>query len=51
MKIEFEVFASLIPKKMENHPNLYEFWDHSLEKWVKTKVQDKPLMYSISLKC
>jgi hypothetical protein len=32
MRIGFEVFASLISKKMDNHPNLYELWDHSLEK-------------------
>jgi hypothetical protein len=32
VKIEFEVIASLILKKMENHPNLYELWDHLLEK-------------------
>jgi hypothetical protein len=38
MIIEFEVFASLISKKMENHPDLYEPWDHSLKKYVKTKI-------------
>jgi hypothetical protein len=32
MKIEYDVLASLILKKMENHPNLYELWDHSFEK-------------------
>jgi hypothetical protein len=32
MRIEFEVFASLISKKMENHPNLYELLDHSPKK-------------------
>jgi hypothetical protein len=32
MRIEFEVFVSLILKKMENHPNLNELWDHSPEK-------------------
>jgi hypothetical protein len=32
MRIEFEVFASIIMKKKENHPILCELWDHSLEK-------------------
>jgi hypothetical protein len=32
MRFEFEIFASLIPRKMKNHPNLYELWDHSLKK-------------------
>jgi len=32
MRTKFEVFASLISKKMENYPNLYELWDHSPEK-------------------
>jgi hypothetical protein len=32
MRIEYEVLASLIPKKMENHPNLCELWDHLFEK-------------------
>jgi hypothetical protein len=32
VKIEFKVFASVISKKMENHPNLYAVWDHLLEK-------------------
>jgi hypothetical protein len=32
MRIEFEVFASLISKMMENHPNLHELWDHSPKK-------------------
>jgi hypothetical protein len=32
VKITFEIFASLIPKKMKNHPNLDEFWDHLPQK-------------------
>jgi hypothetical protein len=32
VRIEFEVFTSLILKKIENHPHLYELWDHLLEK-------------------
>jgi hypothetical protein len=32
MRIEYEIFASLILKKMEKHPNLCELWDHLLEK-------------------
>jgi hypothetical protein len=32
VRIENEVFASLIPKKMENHLILCELWDHLLGK-------------------
>jgi len=32
LRIEYEVLASLILKKMENHPNLFELWDHLFEK-------------------
>jgi flagellar biosynthesis chaperone FliJ len=39
MRIEFEVFASLIMRKKKNHPTLFELWDHSLEKWAKTEIE------------
>jgi hypothetical protein len=36
--IEYKDFEPLIIKKMGNHPNLCELWDHLLEKWAKTKI-------------
>ncbi len=32
VRIKFEVFASLILKKMENNPNMYELSNHLFEK-------------------
>jgi hypothetical protein len=48
-RIEYEVLASLIPKKMGNHPKF--MWTLKSFVWKIDKIRDRPLTYLIGSKC